>query len=532
MRRILLILACFGTPLVLAQTPDVSVAADSGYNGWNWNSVVARNGIITLAIVPAIGGRVMQYDVGSNPSVFVNPSEIGKTYTPANNGQWHNFGGFKTWPAPQSRWNTSGWPPPPILDGGRYSYSIDSISRASGSVAVAVSSPAEQWLTPKLRFERTARIFAGSSRIRMDETMINDSSEAVSWSMWGITQSIVSHPGLADYQNFWVYFPINPKSTFGPAGASPRGSDTSSGWKGEIAPGVFGLQFTPSNALLYADPAKGWIAYADLRDSVVFAKTFDVYDGLAYPDGGARVSVYVSGAIAPVYMEVEVKSPVVQIGANGGAYTFEENWWGAKVHGPVLDVDSVGAIGERLGYSPDSQLLTGRYGVFYEGMAKVAFLDDRGATLVEGSAHPITPLTEFHLQETLAIPTGARKTEVRVYDVAGSLAGILDTAAVDNLLSSAPAVHEPAGRDFNLSPNYPNPFNGGTVVTFFCPRSEPGTLKIYDLLGREVAVLESGELAAGEHRITWNPAHVATGVYLAALQIPGLRMVERLLYLR
>ena len=99
----------------------------------------------------------------------------------------------------------------------------------------------------------------------MEQTIINEGSINTSWGVWGISQSIVNHPGKKDYQNYWVFFPINPKSVYGPGGVSPQGA--SSAWKGEVAPGVYGVQFSPDNQKIYADPDRGWIAYADVSDT-------------------------------------------------------------------------------------------------------------------------------------------------------------------------------------------------------------------------------------------------------------------------
>lgn len=70
---------------------------------------------------------------------------------------------------------------------------------------------------------------------------------------------------------------------------------------------------------------------------------------------------------------------------------------------------------------------------------------------------------------------------------------------------------------FRLDQNYPNPFNPATVITYSIPVESPVTLRVYDVLGREVAVLVEGVHAAGEHRVTWNAAGTASGVYLYRL---------------
>ncbi len=521
------------TASLQAQTSPVTLDTVSGYSGWGWTALVMHNGLITLATVPAIGGRVMRYDLGTHPSLFVNSAEFGHTYTPSRTAPWHNFGGFKTWPSPQNRWPNN-WPPPPTLDAGSYTFRLDTLSQPGDSASVFVASPSEQWVAPKIRYERTATVYRGSTRVRMEQTMINDSSAAQSWGIWGVSQSIVAHQGQSDYQNFWVYFPLNPQSVFGPTGvgAGPHPQDTSSGWKGEIAPGVYGVQFVPSNALLFGDPARGWIAYADLRDSMVFAKTFRIFDGSQYPDGGARISVYESGAAPPQYFEVEVKGPVVPVAPNGGRYTFTEDWWAGKVRGPVLDVDSVGAISARLSYQSGSHLLTGCYGVFYQGSAQAVVVNAGGDVVGEGKTHSVSPLEEFVLQDTMTFPAGASSVQVRVYNETGGFVGVVDTADVALLISSVGDARPGLASGYALAPGYPNPFNNGTVLTFFCPRSASGSLKIFDLLGKEVAVLETGPFSAGEHRARWSPSHVSSGIYIARLEIAGESRIQKLLYLR
>lgn len=492
-----------------------------------WKAVVMQNDLITIATMPAIGARIMQYDLGSQSSIFTNPAEYSKTYTPSPTVAWHNFGGYKTWPAPESGWhNTSGWNPPPTLDCGSYTYQID--FQTNDSIAVLVTSPIEKWFAPNIQFERRATIYPGTSRVKMDQTMINQGSSPASWSMWSVTQQIVNHPSKKDYTNFWAYFPINPNSVFGSSGVNPQPSSTA--WKGEIEPGIYGVQFSPTNSKLFADPDKGWIAYANVLDSVVYAKTFDIFEDQTYPNSNARIAVWVNGS--PAYMEVEITSPMVSLTAGGGRYTFTENWWAAKVLAPVLDVNSVGAIADKLYYDPTIHTLSARYGVFYAGTALVAFLDAQHKIVSEGLSHTVSPLAEFQLQESIAIPTGARTAELRIRNTKGELVGVLDSLDVSQYVSGVESNSSSIASEFRLAQNYPNPFNGMTRLTVFISKPTIGSLKIYDVMGREVALLHSGSFSAGEHHFIWNAENIASGVYLATLQVDKERQIQKMLYIR
>jgi hypothetical protein len=57
---------------------------------------------------------------------------------------------------------------------------------------------------------------------------------------------------------------------------------------------------------------------------------------------------------------------------------------------------------------------------------------------------------------------------------------------------------------FALLPNYPNPFNGSTVIRFELPEPEHVALQVFDLLGREVATLADNDYITGSHSITWD----------------------------
>ena len=72
--------------------------------------------------------------------------------------------------------------------------------------------------------------------------------------------------------------------------------------------------------------------------------------------------------------------------------------------------------------------------------------------------------------------------------------------------------------NFNLFQNYPNPFNPSTAIEFSNPRTEFVTLKIYDLLGQEVATLVSDKLKAGNYTFTWDAGFLASGVYYYQLK--------------
>jgi hypothetical protein len=72
--------------------------------------------------------------------------------------------------------------------------------------------------------------------------------------------------------------------------------------------------------------------------------------------------------------------------------------------------------------------------------------------------------------------------------------------------------------EFALSQNYPNPFNPSTTIQYALKSSGKVRLSVYDVMGREVAVLVDGVQNAGRHKVTFSCANLASGIYFYKLQ--------------
>ncbi len=97
-------------------------------------------------------------------------------------------------------------------------------------------------------------------------------------------------------------------------------------------------------------------------------------------------------------------------------------------------------------------------------------------------------------------------------------------SAVERLQVEIPA-------EFTLRQNYPNPFNPSTMIEFGVPNAGFVTLKIFDLLGREIATLVSEELNPGYYRSVWR-ANVPSGVYFYRIQAGDFSQTKRLILLK
>ncbi|MGD0338153.1 MAG: T9SS type A sorting domain-containing protein [Bacteroidota bacterium] len=85
---------------------------------------------------------------------------------------------------------------------------------------------------------------------------------------------------------------------------------------------------------------------------------------------------------------------------------------------------------------------------------------------------------------------------------------------------------------FTLKQNYPNPFNPTTTISFSLPTPSKVSLKVFDLLGREVAIIVSEVLSAGDHSRQWNASGFASGIYYYRLEAGIFVETKKLVLLR
>jgi len=111
--------------------------------------------------------------------------------------------------------------------------------------------------------------------------------------------------------------------------------------------------------------------------------------------------------------------------------------------------------------------------------------------------------------------------------------GVVLRTALASIPTSAPgneAVSVP--EDFSLSQNYPNPFNGMTNFEFRIADRGFVSVKVFDILGRQVATLVDGEKLPGVYRVQWNAANSASGVYFCRMHAGRFVQTRKVLLLR
>jgi hypothetical protein len=88
-------------------------------------------------------------------------------------------------------------------------------------------------------------------------------------------------------------------------------------------------------------------------------------------------------------------------------------------------------------------------------------------------------------------------------------------------------------REFSLHQNYPNPFNPQTVISYSLPNAGLVTLKVFDVVGREVAVLiQNQTVTAGAHTVVFNASKLSSGMYFYRLSSGQFTETKKMLLIK
>jgi len=85
---------------------------------------------------------------------------------------------------------------------------------------------------------------------------------------------------------------------------------------------------------------------------------------------------------------------------------------------------------------------------------------------------------------------------------------------------------------FLLSNNFPNPFNPNTTIVYYLPISSEVKLKVYDVLGNEIATLINEEKSAGTYEVNFDAGNLASGIYVYKLQAGGFLETKKMVLLK
>ena len=107
------------------------------------------------------------------------------------------------------------------------------------------------------------------------------------------------------------------------------------------------------------------------------------------------------------------------------------------------------------------------------------------------------------------------------------------SAAIEGLEKIQTAVNDNnTPINFSLSQNYPNPFNPTTMISYSIPHSGYITLKVYNLLGEEIATLFEGFRKSGDYVANFNASGLASGIYLYRFSAENFTATKKFVLLK
>ena len=383
-----------------------------------WPAVRLDNDIISAVVVPDIGGRILQFWLSDHPYLFVNRNLAGRLFTPAENwgdgsmSSWKNYGGNKTWPAPQGWDGPDQWagPPDPILDSGRFELLEADRLRA------VVQSPTDH--RSGLQITRELQLEPNAARARLRRTMRNVSQRTVRWSLWDVTQVDCATDADAVRPNCTMIIPLDAASRLRRGYSVLYGAEDNPQWS-TARPGFLEVRYAGALGKVGVDSRAGWVAFAD--GGWVFTHRFEVTPGAEYPDGGATVEVWTQGPgiaagvdfsqpqLRGLFMEMEVLGPLVEL-EPGDASSMDIVFAACCCPGPIVDVTADVCCGGQLELRPQGRAwrVRGAWGVFESGRMQLRAVG-ASAVLLE---QPVTPLEPLKLDASVQLPEGARGVEL------------------------------------------------------------------------------------------------------------------------
>jgi len=384
-----------------------------------WKSICLANDLISLKIVPDIGGRIMNFSLEDYQYLLVN-DELENTIPPAArvapDGSWLNYGGDKLWVAPQGKKGPEQWPgpPDPVLDGGPYEAAV--VETADGR-PTAIELRSGKTASSGVQLSRTIRIFNNTSRVSFEAHMLNVDTIPRRWGIWAHTQlNGRNRNGEGHNPNYFAYCPLNPESVHSKGYWIMFGPEDNPSFRRDDRNGFVIVQYLRKIGKIGVDSAAGWVAVVDGTAGYVFVQRFTHLQGREYPDK-ATVEFWAdgyrpvpegqsaTGQKDPGYgLESELIGPYESL-EPGESASFRYDWYAAAIGGNyrIWDCNPWAVTCSRLtgGFVEDKVKLSGRFGVFYKGRIELIARDKAGS-IVYADPHPVmvTPAKPFVVENS------------------------------------------------------------------------------------------------------------------------------------
>ncbi|WP_299255630.1 hypothetical protein [uncultured Aquimarina sp.] len=450
-----------------------TVLIKENYKNWNWKNVhVAKNKYISLAVVPDAGGRILEYNLGEVPSLWINSKMLGKTFSATDEikqNEWRNFGGYRLVPLPYENCSVDKegkrgkrWPPPVII--GAATYDVKVGENDLGFQTIEATSGIQQLPVPRffgnkgfvhpvkieeeLQYSRILYIEPNSSLVYIDHILKNVGNTTVKRGLKISSQHVSeTELGLHDGENYVAYVPFNKdlklpngeqfeittnpdqrwrylnRNRFKLDKNNPKHIEKyynhGTNWNGEVAPGIYEIEYDYNQmAGIHMIASESWLCYVNKKTSTAFAKIMEPYNPKLEYDHGLNNAVFCSG-LSEGYIETEVQTPLYELSPNE-SFNYKEIHGAAQIEdAPVIAVNLAGITTKKLTVSKNSNIITGKYGVFSEGKTSLKVMDMNGKIIQVKELQEVNPLEVFYLNTTIELAKQAASIVVYIKNVDG-----------------------------------------------------------------------------------------------------------------
>ena len=411
-----------------------------------WNAYKLSNGLVSLFVTPQLGGRALQLQLGEHEFFFVNKTLEGKVLPESENNPkagWANYGGDKVWPGPEGYLSDEQWASIPyyVLDGAAHQAEI--VTDTPAEVALRVTSPSDP--RTGVQFIRTFHVYAGTTRVKVDQVMRNTSRRQVRWGIWHLIQNDAAdaHDSSKPNPDLYMYIPLNPKSQYPEGYYQPYGVARHPSY--EVLPGgrMLKVHYLYWVAKAAADSSAGWYAVVNGQKNICLVENFKFFPGQEYPDGGS-IETWNDGpgtisrgpfdqvlendpAKTPYFLESEGMSPYAQLDP-GEEYSYPIYWSPTRLPNPVTgDPTSGGLASEPFTAKLEGAnvALKGTFGVFAPGTLQAEFFSAMNVELGRVTLLSVDPREVVKLDKSVPCPADAYRVSLSARDSDGENRGFL-----------------------------------------------------------------------------------------------------------
>jgi len=178
--------------------------------------------------------------------------------------------------------------------------------------------------------------------------------------------------------------------------------------------------------------------------------------------------------------------------------------------------------------------------IFHSGYLPNDAYDEIGAKDLVFAFPGVTSFgwTKYYVDVTVPSDTKIKSLSVRIHPYSRFTGTIyFDNLEVEVLKTTDVTSNEISPVSYSLIQNYPNPFNPSTIISYALPKISFVTLRIYDVLGREVKTLINQEQAPGIHKVEWKGdnnygSKIASGTYIYRIEAGDFSQTKKMIFLK